>query len=579
MLLLNSQQQKALEGIDKFISSKHEKIFILEGFAGTGKTTVITTLISSRKFFSKEIVMAATTNKAVSVLQNMFGNQFEHVDFKTIHKLCKIKRQISTYGDVFFNLNDNPDDHSKQKSVYFYDIIIIDECSMISKKILSILTSLSQRIKGKIIFIGDKYQLPPVNEPISDVFDLPVKKMVLEKIVRCTDDVVKFSENIRKSIDTGGNISTKSCKGDNFKTFKTTHTWIGKYIENFDVTMNNVLLAYTNKRCREINNYIRNKIYGALSLQTYIENEIIVFNSFYKATPLNLNPYLGGGAGSDEPQLLSMEPISVNPSDDTISCNGTIFYTSQKAIIKKCRQVKIKMPSFPFEALFNLNRKLDLDFAVNAGKSKVPNKSECPICMEKIRDVDVAQLNCNHVFCRKCIKTWLEQNDMCPYCRMKVDESRIVFDDDEELTRLINNFKCLTDRQTVEVWELDVISNKNNGIVYTLAAESAEGFNEIRCELKAVILKIKKHLDNKTGIKEKKFFVVKRLWEFFYYCYIDLFAEISYGYCITVHKSQGSTFDDVYVDCNNIMQFKNNDTLNCLYTAITRSSKVLYMLV
>ena len=139
--------------------------------------------------------MAATTNKAVSVLQNMFGNQFEHVDFKTIHKLCKIKRQISTYGDVIFNLNENPDDPSKKKNVYSYDIIIIDECSMISKKILSILTSLSQRIKGKIIFIGDKYQLPPVNEPISDVFDLPVKKMNLTKIVRCSDNVVKFSEN------------------------------------------------------------------------------------------------------------------------------------------------------------------------------------------------------------------------------------------------------------------------------------------------------------------------------------------------------------------------------------------------
>ena len=51
----------------KFISS--------EGFAGTGKTTVITQLFGSRKFFKKDIVFATTTNKAVSVLQNMFGTK------------------------------------------------------------------------------------------------------------------------------------------------------------------------------------------------------------------------------------------------------------------------------------------------------------------------------------------------------------------------------------------------------------------------------------------------------------------------------------------------------------------------
>ena len=70
--LLNGQQQDSLIQLDKFINSKTDKLFILEGFAGTGKTTVITQLFGSMKFFKKDIVFAATTNKAVSVLQSMF---------------------------------------------------------------------------------------------------------------------------------------------------------------------------------------------------------------------------------------------------------------------------------------------------------------------------------------------------------------------------------------------------------------------------------------------------------------------------------------------------------------------------
>ena len=336
----------------------------------------------------------------------MFGAIYEHVDFKTIHKLCKIKRQISNDGDVFFNLNENPDDPSKKKNVYYYDIIIIDECSMISKKILSILISLSRKIKGKIIFIGDSYQLPPVNENISDVFNLKVNKISLSHIVRCSDNVVKFSESIRNSIDTNANISTKGCKGEHFKTYKNGAKWLDSYISSFDVNNNDVLLAYTNNRCKEINNYIRNQIYGDLCTTTFVPNEIIVFNNFYKETPIKLVASSESGGSS----ILSIEPIISNPYSDA---NGNVFYTSQKGVIMECKQIKLQMPKFPFESLFNLSKKLDINFTNKNLKSK--GELDCPICFEKIHDVDVAQLNCSHVFCRKCIKLWLEQNDLCPY--------------------------------------------------------------------------------------------------------------------------------------------------------------------
>ena len=52
MILLNSQQQDALIKMDKFINSRNEKVFLPEGFAGTGKTTVITSYLGQENILS-----------------------------------------------------------------------------------------------------------------------------------------------------------------------------------------------------------------------------------------------------------------------------------------------------------------------------------------------------------------------------------------------------------------------------------------------------------------------------------------------------------------------------------------------
>jgi hypothetical protein len=571
MFLLNGYQQKALEDLDKFLYSKSKKIYLLEGFAGTGKTTIITSLFSSKKFFNKEIALSATTNKAVSVLQNMFGKTYEHVDFKTIHKLCKIKRQISSNGDITFNLNESPAMKAKnQKTIYNYDIIIIDECSMISSNIMELLIKLSKRIRGKIIFVGDKYQLPPVNEEMSEVFKLPVDKSVLSKIVRCNDNVITFAARIRDSIDTGKNIATKGCKGDDFVTFKDSKLWLDDYIKHFEVDANNILLAYTNSRCNEINKYIRKTIYGSKAKQTFITNEIIVFNNFYKVNNLQLHPLNN--------DILAITPIQDSEAIKEANENSVVFYTSHKAIVASCQEIKLMIPSFPLEALFNINKKLDMNFS-SVKPNTFKESQDCPICFDTIRDIDMIETGCKHIFCQKCIKIWLEQNDLCPYCRMSIVDKKIVFNDDEHLTKLINEFKELSTNQVYNVWRMEIVSGKRSGVIFVPTTLDKLTLEIHIKQLKTSILKIKDHLCKKSNISGRKLFIINRLWEYFYYSFIDIFADISYGYCITVHKSQGSTFDNVYVDSKNILSFKNKDTLNCLYTAVTRASKVLKLLV
>lgn len=571
MFLLNGNQQKALEELDRFISSKCQRIHLLEGFAGTGKTTVITSLISSKKFFKKDVVLSATTNKAVSVLKTMFKHKPDHIEFKTIHKLCKIKRRIDYNGDIQFNLSESPQSYKeKQKSIFNYDIIIIDECSMISAKILELIVSLSYKIKGKIIFVGDRYQLPPVNETMSEVFSLPVNKSVLLKIVRCNDNTIKFAKKIRESIDTKSNISTKHCKGDNFIVKKDSLSWIDGFITNFNLSLNNVLLAYTNKRCDEINRYIRKTIYGDKSRQTYVDNEMIVFNNFYKISDISLQEV--------EPGLMAIVPIQDSEHVRDASMNGSVFYTSSKAIITSCNRITLKIPMFPIHSLFNISKKLDMNFT-NIKPEHFEEDKNCPICFDEIKHSDAIETGCNHIFCRKCIKIWLEENDLCPYCRMKISEKQIIFNDDERLTELVNDFINKSHNQVYNVWVLDVKDNLKKGTIYVVTESDRERLNKTISELKKSIIEIKNYLSKKANISTRKLFIVTRLWEYFYYSFIDIFADISYGYCITIHKSQGSTFDDVYLDCKNILHFNKSDSLNCLYTGVTRASKTLTILI
>ena len=67
----------------------------------------------------------------------------------------------------------------------------------------------------------------------------------------------------------------------------------------------------------------------------------------------------------------------------------------------------------------------------------------------------------------------------------------------------------------------------------------------------------------------------------YYLNYIDYFADISYGYCITVHKAQGSTFKRVYIDAKNILEYNRKGYINykCLYTSITRASEKVLMFI
>ena len=120
--------------------------------------------------------------------------------------------------------------------------------------------------------------------------------------------------------------------------------------------------------------------------------------------------------------------------------------------------------------------------------------------------------------------------------------------------------------------------------IYTMYPSSEKKYNEIIETIEMLITKLKsscykiinklKNKDNSFKCElqsevEKK---INKLYKEYQTNIVDCFAQLNYGYCITVHKSQGSTFKNVFIDMNDILDNNNlSETSRCLYTSITIS--------
>jgi ATP-dependent exoDNAse (exonuclease V) alpha subunit len=145
-----AHQETALKEIAAFLCSNKESVYILSGYAGTGKTTIAENIVKYGLSLRKECIITAPTNQAVKVLKDKFGDI--KVVFKTLHSIL--------YGSP------DPDTGDWVPSVAFkaHHFILVDEASMISKTVYNDLINEAQSAKAKVIFFGDSFQLEPVGD-------------------------------------------------------------------------------------------------------------------------------------------------------------------------------------------------------------------------------------------------------------------------------------------------------------------------------------------------------------------------------------------------------------------------------
>jgi hypothetical protein len=297
-LELTSSQEIALKRIETFLWSD-EKIFLLKGYAGSGKTTILKGLVEYLDSIERDYALMAPTGRAAKVISEKTGQEAF-----TIHKsIYSYEELVETEeGDSFFynyKIRNNIDVAGK--------IFIVDESSMISDAkneseffrfgtghLLTDLMTFTRisniEANTKIIFVGDPCQLPPVGDNSSKAFDplyliqkfnVSAEETELKEIKRqdIESGITDTAGRIRKSISSGFYTDFRISPNSNdiFNPI-----WDG-FLETWQNTSGTkIIIASKNKTCLDLNIQIRERRFGKANLPVQTGDIVIIGGNNYR---------------------------------------------------------------------------------------------------------------------------------------------------------------------------------------------------------------------------------------------------------------------------------------------------------
>ncbi len=302
------KQDVVLQQLSDFIlNSAPNLLYVLKGYAGTGKTTIIGAIVSNLWKAKKSAVLMAPTGRAAKVMSNYSGREAF-----TIHKKIYFPKKEKS-GAVKFVLQ--PNKHKKT-------IFIVDEASMIpdipgESKLFengSLLDDLMQYVYSghqcKLLLIGDTAQLPPVKLDLSPAlnenllrlnYNKEVTKMELDEVVRQEQDsgILFNATAIRESIENSFYDSFKF----NLKGFKDIVRLVDGYeimdaINDAYSSLGNeetAIIVRSNKRANLYNQQIRSRILfndHELNAGDYL---MVVKNNYFWIKPTSEAGFIANG--------------------------------------------------------------------------------------------------------------------------------------------------------------------------------------------------------------------------------------------------------------------------------------------
>lgn len=273
---------------DFILNPYPSQIFLLKGYAGTGKTSVVNAIVKSINSINYKIVLLAPTGRAAKVL-----SQYTNLNAFTIHK----KIYFSDQNAGNFNL-------TLQQNKHTNTLFVIDEASMLSNESQfqrnSLLEDVIQYIYSgkncKLLLIGDDAQLPPVFLPYSPALNKEyLKNEFFKEIIE-----IIFNQVMRQSLDSGilynATLLRLAIQENNLKEFEfitknypdITYLSDGYEIENAiqDSYQNNgieetTIIVRSNKRANLYNQQIRNRILGRESELSSGDLVMVIKNNYY----------------------------------------------------------------------------------------------------------------------------------------------------------------------------------------------------------------------------------------------------------------------------------------------------------
>ena len=365
-LKLNSQQEGLIRELEHFMDND-ERVFLLKGYAGTGKTTLVKGIINALSNEKRNFVVCAPTGRAANILRNKTGFG------KTIHStIYDFENLLAINAD-----KENLEEHSFK---YFFPIvklgkdtvIIVDEASMISSRISTnelfdfgtnvllddLLTYAQLQMKAnknKLLIIGDPAQLAPVGDNNSWALEksyfeeknIAVSEVFLTQVMRQDKNLIlENARRIRKCIE-NPNVRSLEFSFDNETFIDFTHgDIVAKYCELFPEPAfdSGVIINYSNAQNLHYNNEIRSKYFPGRN--HICEGDIvqIISNNYHKYP----HPIFNG----EFAQIVEVGDSTTQSASLYVDERGN---KEKKVITFKFREVKMIVPGDeePFEAYIN----------------------------------------------------------------------------------------------------------------------------------------------------------------------------------------------------------------------------------
>ncbi len=267
-----ADQRSAVAKIVDFLYARsNNRVFLLKGYAGTGKSSLIGSLVKTMAHFNQKTVLLAPTGRAAKVF-SAYADQPAFTVHKKIYRMDKF-----TEGPGVFSLAENKHKHT---------LFLVDEASMISNdssefsvfgsgRLLDDLMEYVYSGEGnRLLLIGDTAQLPPVQQEFSPALDEKTIESFFFETVTCTlTEIVRQSEKsgvlvnatmLRNALQNGNTVDFPKFNVDAFNDVKriTGTELIDEIASAYhrDGMEETVVISRSNKRVNAYNMGIRNTV-------------------------------------------------------------------------------------------------------------------------------------------------------------------------------------------------------------------------------------------------------------------------------------------------------------------------------
>lgn len=306
--IIDSDRPQSNQEVSVASAHRERKAFILRGYAGTGKTSIMAALVRAMSELKQSVVLLAPTGRAAKVLARYAGQPAY-----TIHKCIYRQRQL---GVEDFALADNLKKHT---------LFIVDEASMISGQrdgssfgtgmLLDDLVKYVYSGEGcRLLLLGDDAQLPPVGSSLSPALDaqymagygLQVTTYALTQVARQALDsgILRNATYLREQLEAGGTTDENWVLGEDFRCVTG-----ADFLEALERAYREVgeeetlILTRTNRRTNLYNQGIRSRILWKEDEVSTGDRLMVSKNNYFWSRQYDNLPFLANG---DMPEIVRL---------------------------------------------------------------------------------------------------------------------------------------------------------------------------------------------------------------------------------------------------------------------------------